>query len=151
GDTLHLAAGNYPHFSIAGLNGTSDAWITITGPASGPPATIEADPGPCCNTIEVTGSSFVAIEHLTIDGKNVDGAFGLNASGAGVHHIRVEGCTFVNHHGSQQHDGISTKTPTWGWVIRSNRITSVGTGLYLGNSDGSAPFIGGIIEGNLVE
>jgi MYXO-CTERM domain-containing protein len=153
GDTMHLAAGTYPHFSISGLNGTSSSWITITGPASGSPATVEADAVPCCNTIEITGSSFVAIEHLTIDGKNVDGAFGLSASGTAspVHDIRVEGCTFLNHHGSQQHDAISTKTPTWGWIIRNNRISSVGTGLYLGNSTGDDPFIGGIIEGNLVE
>ena len=153
GDTIHLAPGTYSHFAVSDLNGTSSSWITIAGPASGPPATVEADPGPCCNTIEITGSSFVAIEHLTIDGKNVDGAFGLSASGTAspVHDIRVEGCTFLNHHGSQQHDAISTKTPTWGWIIRNNHIDSVGTGLYLGNSDGSDPFIGGVIEGNLVE
>ena len=153
GDTLRLAAGTYPHFNISGLNGTGTNWITIAGPASGPAAIVEADPGPCCNTIEITGSSFVAIEHLTIDGKNIDGAFGLSASGGAspVHDIRVEGCTFLNHHGSQGQDGISTKTPTWGWIIRNNRISSVGTGLYLGNSTGDDPFVGGLIEGNLVE
>jgi MYXO-CTERM domain-containing protein len=154
GDTLHLAAGDYPLLPITNLNGTSTAWITITGPDSGPPAIIDADPGPCCNTVEITDSSYVAIENLTIDGKNVDGAFGISAKGGTgnlVHDIRVEGCDLVNHHGSQQHDAISTKTPTWGWIIRRNRITDAGTGLYLGNSDGSDPFVGGIIEDNLVE
>jgi hypothetical protein len=35
-------------------------------------------------------------------------------------------------------------------VIRNSVITGAGTGLYLGNSDGRAPFIGGLIEHNLV-
>src|SRR6185503_17264125 len=128
GDTLHLAAGDYQLLGIRNLNGTAAAWITITGPASGPPATFHADPGPCCNTVEIADSSYVALENVTIDGGHVDGAFGINAGGGVVHHIVVEGCTFVNHDGSQQHDGISTKVPTWGWVIRRNRITGVGTG-----------------------
>ena len=51
---------------------------------------------------------------------------------------------------SQQTDGISTKTPTWSWVIRGNTIVGAGTGIYLGDSDGSAPFVAGIIENNLV-
>ena len=53
--------------------------------------------------------------------------------------------------GSQQTDAISTKTPTWGWIIRGNTITGAGTGLYLGNSDGTDPFIGGLIENNLIQ
>ena len=35
-------------------------------------------------------------------------------------------------------------------MIRGNEIVGAGTGLYLGNSDGSAPFVGGLIEHNLV-
>jgi hypothetical protein len=35
-------------------------------------------------------------------------------------------------------------------VIRGNRIESAGTGIYLGNSDGSAPFFAGVIEGNTI-
>jgi hypothetical protein len=50
----------------------------------------------------------------------------------------------------QQTDGISTKTPTWNWVIRRNTIVGAGTGIYLGDSDGSSPFVAGIIENNLV-
>jgi hypothetical protein len=50
----------------------------------------------------------------------------------------------------QQSVGISTKCPAWDWVVRGNRIIGSGTGIYLGNSDGSAPFIGGLIEGNEV-
>src|SRR5271166_2717002 len=42
GDTLNLAPGVYFGLPITGLNGTPDAWISITGPASGPRATIAA-------------------------------------------------------------------------------------------------------------
>jgi MYXO-CTERM domain-containing protein len=155
GDTLHLAAGHYPLLPLANLNGTPSAWITIAGPPGDPPtAIIDADPGPCCNTVEITNSSYLAIESLTIDGHDVDGAFGISAGGGSgnlVHDIRIEGCSLINHHGSQQDDAISTKTPTWGWIIRRNKILHAGTGLYLGNSDGSDPFVGGVIEDNLVE
>src|SRR5262249_27418766 len=107
----------------------------------------------CCNTIEIVNSSYVAIQHLTVDGKNIDGVFGISAKGGTgnlVHDIRVESSSFINHHGSQQHDAISTKTPTWGWIIRGNTIANAGTGIYLGNSDGTDPFVGGIIEDNLI-
>jgi len=152
GDTVHLAAGHYNHFSVSNMNGTAQAWITITSDAP-QAAVIDADSGPCCNTIEISGSSYVAIQNLLVDGHDVAGAFGVSASNGATptHDIRIENDVFVNHHGSQQHDAISTKTPTWGWIIRNNTITSAGTGLYLGNSTGDDPFIGGIIEGNRVE
>ena len=41
---------------------------------------------------------------------------------------------------TQQNVGISTKCPALGWVIRDNRIERVGTGMYLGDSDGSDAF-----------
>lgn len=155
GDTVHLAAGHYTHFSIANKNGSAAAWITLSGPPGSPPtAVVDADPSASFNTIEITGSSYVAVENLLVDGHDIDGAFGVSAKGGTsppVHDIRIEGCTFVNHKGSQQHDAISTKTPTWGWIIRNNIIKDAGTGLYLGNSDGTDPFIGGLIEGNVVE
>ena len=70
GDTLELAAGTYNDLlNVSGLHGTPDAWITIRGPTTGDPAIFEADPGPCCNTIEVSDSSYVAFENLTIDGQ----------------------------------------------------------------------------------
>ena len=152
GDTVHLAAGHYAHFSVTNMNGTPAQWITITSDVA-QAAVVDADPGPCCNTIEISGSSYVAIENLLVDGHDVDGAFGVSASDGATptHDIRIENDSFVNHHGSQQHDAISTKTPTWGWIIRHNSITDAGTGLYLGNSNGDDPFIGGLIEDNLVE
>ena len=82
------------------------------------------------------------------------GAFGISARGHEenlTHDIRIEGNTFVGQNNGQQTDAISTKTPTWGWIIRYNRIFGAGTGLYLGESDGTQPFIGGLIEHNLIQ
>ena len=150
GDTLTLAPGDYRHLPVFGLNGTEDAWITITGPVSGPPATIVGVSS--ANTVEIINSSYVSLENLRIDSRGIPGAFGVSARGPEntTHHIRLEGNTFVGQGGGQQTDAISTKIPTWGWVIRLNRILEAGTGLYLGDSDGSAPFVDGLIENNLV-
>jgi hypothetical protein len=151
GDTLHLAAGTYPRLAITALNGTQDEWITITGPESGAPAVIAGASG--YNTVEILNSSYVSVENLRIDSRGIPGAFGISARGHEdnlTHHIRVEGNTFVGQNGGQQTDGISTKTPTWGWVIRYNRILGAGTGIYLGDSDGTQPFVDGIIENNLI-
>src|SRR5205823_9683005 len=97
GDTLHLAAGDYGLLGIRNLNGTAAAWITITGPGRGAPATFHADSGPCCNTVEIAGSSYVALRNVTIDGGHVDGAFGISAQSGVVHDILIEGCNLVNH------------------------------------------------------
>ena len=64
--------------------------------------------------------------------------------------VRLEHLTIHDHAASQQNVGISTKWPAFGWVVRNNRIERVGTGMYFGDSDGSDPFVGGIIEGNRV-
>jgi MYXO-CTERM domain-containing protein len=153
GDVLNLQSGTYPTLlNISNLNGTASDWIIIRGPATGDPAVFTADPGPCCNTVEIRNSSYIAMENLTIDGNGVDGAFGISAKDGTsnlVHHIRIEGCTLINHDAGQQTVAISTKTPTWGWIIRRNRILQAGTGLYLGNSDGTSPFVAGVIEENL--
>jgi hypothetical protein len=159
GDTLRLAAGMYRGLAVNDLNGREDAWITITGPRDGPPAVILGG-GEITNastgrrdTINISMSSYVSFENLRIDSRGIQGVFGIAAHGLEenvVHHIRVEGNTFVGQGGNQQTDAISTKTPTWGWIIRFNRILGAGTGLYLGNSDGSQPFISGLIENNLI-
>jgi len=151
GDTLNLAAGTYPRLPVTKLNGTPDEWITITGPESGAPAVISGASG--SNTIEILNSSYVAIKNLRIDSRAIPGAFGVSARGHEdnlTHHIRIEGNIFVGQNGGQQTDAISTKTPTWGWVIRYNQILGAGTGLYLGDSDGTQPFVDGIVENNLV-
>ena len=94
-----------------------------------------------------------AIENLRIDSRGIPGAFGISARGGDenvTHDIRIEGNTLVGQNGGQQTDGISTKIPTWGWVIRYNQILGAGTGLYLGDSDGTQPFVNGLIEHNLI-
>jgi hypothetical protein len=155
GDTLSLAAGRYTRpLNITNVNGTATNPIVITGPASGEPAVFVADPGACCNTVELRNASYVTVQRLTIDGNHVSGVFGLSAKDGAtnvVHHITVQDNHFRDHDGSQQTVAISTKAPTWGWIIRRNRITSPGTGMYLGNSDGTSPFIEGLIENNLIE
>jgi hypothetical protein len=155
GDTLNLAAGNYTAgLRLTGLRGSPEAWITIQGPQSGPQAVFVGRPG--SNTIGIKSCCYVAIKHLTLDGKGLADIDAIKASTiddkspAPTHHITVEGCTIKDHGGSQNTVGISTKTTTWGWVIRNNRIINAGTGLYLGNSDGHRPFVNGLIENNLV-
>lgn len=152
GDTLALGPGSYSLLHISGLRGTSSQCIFITGPASGAPAVIQGAAG--YNTVEIASSSFLAIENLTIDSLGIDGAFGISAHGGTLdqtHDILIQGNTLVGQGASQQTDGISTKTPTWGWVIRQNKIIGAGTGIYLGNSDGTDPFVAGVIEDNLIE
>jgi len=151
GDTLHLAAGTYPLLVVSSLNGTAQSPITITGPAAGG-AVVQGDASD--NVVEIVNSSYVVLQNLTIDSMGLDGVFGVSAKGGTsntVHDITIEGCTLKGQGASQQTDGISTKTPTWGWIIRGNVIDGAGTGLYLGNSDGSDPFVGGLIEGNLIQ
>lgn len=152
GDTLSLAAGKYSLLVIKHLNGTPTNCITITGPASGPGAVIQGASGN--NTVEISSSSYLAIKNLTIDSRGIDGAFGISAHGDSTtptHHILIQGNTLVGQNSGQQTDGISTKIPTWGWVIRQNVINGAGTGIYLGKSDGTDPFVAGVIEDNLIE
>ena len=152
GDTLNLAPGRYPRLYVAHLNGTPESWITITGPASGPAAVIGRSAG--ANTVEIEDSSYLSIESLRIDSRGIPGAFGISARGRGenvTHHIRIEGNTFVGQDGGQQTVAISTKTPTWGWIIRYNRIVGAGIGMYFGDSDGNQPFVAGLIENNLIQ
>jgi len=152
GDTLALASGTYGFLNVTGLHGTPSAWITITGPGSGSPAIIAAT-STCCNTVEISNSSYVAIKNLTIDSKGMVGIFGISAHGTSniTHDILIENNLLIGQNGSQQTVGISTKIPTWGWIIRHNTITGAGTGLYLGSPDGTLPFIAGLIENNLIQ
>lgn len=150
GDTAMLSGGEYKRLVLKGIHGTPNAWIRIVGAPSRSPARIIGDWG--SNAIEITNCSYLAIEQLTIDSLGIPGVFGISLNGANniSHDIRVEGNTFIGQNASQQTDGISTKAPTWGWIIRKNTIIGAGTGMYLGNSDGSAPFVAGLIENNLI-
>jgi hypothetical protein len=151
GDTLVLAAGEYPRLAIANLAGAPGRCITITGPAGARPAVIFGEIGN--RTVEIIDSSYVVVSNLVIDGRGIPGADGVKALASphpATHHIVLDGNLIIGAGANQQTDGITTKIPTWNWVIRRNMILSAGTALYLGDSDGTAPFIAGLIENNLV-
>lgn len=150
GDTLQLQSGVYRYgLSLHNLGGHSGRRITIEGPARGDPALFLSRRGR--NTISIKDASYITVRNLMLDGQklNVDG---VKAEGSSryVHHITLENLTITNHDTNQQIVGISTKCPAWGWVVRGNTIDGAGTGMYFGDSDGSAPFIGGVIEENVI-
>ena len=154
GDTLSLAAGDYKSgMNLFNLNGAAGQPIVIAGPATGAPARFLGVNGK--NTIDIRDASYVTIRNLVLDGQDIDGVDAIKAGGQATnfaHHISIEGCTITGHDGgltNQQTVGISTKIVAWDWVIRGNVIDGAGTGAYLGNSDGTRAFIGGLIEGNL--
>jgi hypothetical protein len=137
------------------LNGRPNAWITVTGTysADGTRASVIAG-NACCNTVQINNSSYLAVKKLRIDSQGLPDVFGI-ATGGGTsnvsHDILIDDNVLVGQTSDQQCDGISTKSPTWNWIIRRNKILGAGTGLYLGNSDGTDPFVAGVIEDNLVQ
>jgi hypothetical protein len=152
GDTLVLPAGTYrERLQLSGLQGSASAWITITGPESGPPAIVTTD-SDCCNNVQLGNTAYVTIRNLTIDSNSealntsIDA---INAKDGITHDIVIENCIIRGVSNDQPTVGIATRSPAWNWVIRGNTILEAGTGIYLGNSDGSQPFVGGIIENNL--
>ncbi|WP_232210478.1 right-handed parallel beta-helix repeat-containing protein [Nitrococcus mobilis] len=150
GDILRLQAGVYRYGLAAhNLNGLAGRRITIEGPARGDSALFLAHRGR--NTISIKNASYITIRNLVLDGQKL-GADGVKAEGTSryAHHITIENLKISNHDANQQIVGISTKCPAWSWVVRGNVIDGAGTGMYFGDSDGSAPFIGGVIEGNVV-
>ena len=150
GDTLLLAAGDYRDgLPVHELSGAPGRPIVIAGPAQGAPATFVAQAGR--NTVSIVDSSFVLIRNLVLEGNNVP-VDGVKAEGHArwAHHITLENLVIRGHGNNQQTVGISTKCPAWNWVIRGVTIIGAGTGIYLGNSDGSAPFVAGLIERSLI-
>jgi hypothetical protein len=150
GDTLELLPGIYLHgLPVHELRGRPDEPITITGPENVDTATFLARQG--ANTISLVNAAYIVIRNLTLDGRNLP-VDGVKAEGHSryTHHITLEHLHIIGFGNNQQIVGISTKCPSWNWVIRDNTIEGAGTGIYLGNSDGSAPFWAGLIEDNLV-
>jgi hypothetical protein len=153
GDTLELSPGTYdnpaqvPGLPIFNLNGTATRPITITGPQDGPrPLFLGRSTH---NTVRLSNASFVIVRNLEVDGRNLGGA-GVASQGA-THDITIEGLVIRGVGGNQQIVGISTVShSTWNWTIRRNTIIGAGTGIYLGNSDGTSPFVAGLIENNLI-
>jgi hypothetical protein len=150
GSTLQLQAGEYQEgLPVHRLKSEPGKPVIITGPEIGPRPVFVARPKH--NTISIFNSSHVTIRNLELDGRGLP-VDAVKAEGHAdwAHHITLENLLIRGHGNNQQTVGISTKCPTWNWVIRDNEIIAAGTGIYLGNSDGSDPFIAGLIEHNLV-
>jgi len=147
GDRLLLGPGTYRgSLDLQSLHGAAGQPIVIEGPADRS-ARFLGQPGR--NTVELRDVSYLALRNLTLDGLNTPGVDGVKAH-AVTHHVTLENLEIVNHASHQQTVGISTKAPAWAWVIRGNVIRGAGTGLYLGDSNGTAPFVHGLIERNLI-
>lgn len=149
GDTLYLASGTYiKNLTLNNVHGTASQPIVIMGNGN----TTLFHGQSCCNTVSITQCSYLTIKNLQLDGLNqeIDAVKAEGTANNQAHHITIEYLTIVNYGASQQNVGISTKCPAWNWIIRKNRIIGAGTGMYLGNSDGTKPFVNGIIEYNLI-
>jgi hypothetical protein len=150
GDVLRLPPGMLRQgLRVHGLNGAPGKPIVIEG-APGPRRTVlVARAG--ANTISIADSSFVTIRNLDLDGRGLPVA-GVRCEGDAqfAHDITLENLTIRNHGAGQGTVGIAVFCPAWNWTIRGNRIFGAGTGMYLGQSDGSAPFVNGLIEGNII-
>lgn len=150
GDRLLLAPGDYlqglPLHHLSGQAGDPIV-IEAADPAS-PPRFIAR---PRANTVSLVNVRHLVVRHLVLDGRNLP-VDAVKAEGHSRYadFITLEYLHIHDHAASQQNVGISTKCPAYGWVVRNNRIERVGTGMYFGNSDGGAPFIAGLIEGNHV-
>jgi len=150
GDTLVLAAGAYRDgLPVRNLSGEPGRPITISGPRRGATATFIAREGR--NTVSIVDSRYVVIRNLVLEGRNLPvDAVKAEGHSRWAHDITLEYLVIRGHGNNQQTVGISTKCPAWNWVLRHNTIVGAGTGMYLGDSDGSAPFVAGLIERNLI-
>lgn len=149
GDRMQLIAGDYKNgLPIHHLSGRPDRRIVIAGPRAGR-AVFHARPN--ANTVSIVDSAYIEIRDLVLDGNNLP-VDGVKAEGHAhfAHHITLTNLLILGYGNNQQTVGISTKCPAWGWVIRDNVIIGAGTGMYLGNSDGSDAFVGGVIEYNYI-
>lgn len=149
-DRVRLAAGTYLQgLPFTNRNGQPNRCLVVEGPVDGPPARFTGSDS--FNTVSFRNASYIAVRNLELDGLDLAGD-GVKAEGDAQwsHHITVENLRLVGYGPEQARVGISTKHPAWNWVIRRNTIVGAGTGLYLGNSDGSAEFVGGLIEENLI-
>jgi hypothetical protein len=150
GDTLHLDPGTYRRgLDLHGLAGTAAAPISVVGAPGERRAVFVGVPSR--NTISIVDAAYVRVADVDLDGRGT-ATDGVKAEGYShfAHDIVLERLRIRGYRASQQNVGISTKCPAWNWVIRDVRISDVGTGLYLGDSDGSAPFVRGLIERNEV-
>jgi hypothetical protein len=150
GDTLILTPGIYRGgLDIHRLQGTAIAPIVVQGATGRRKSTFVASPGR--NTVSIVDSAFVTLADLHLDGRGVPvDAVKAEGTAAFAHDITLQRLHIEGYGASQQNVAVSTKCPTWNWAVRDNIIVGAGTGMYLGNSDGTAPFVRGTIEGNIV-
>ena len=150
GDHLLLAPGDYLQgLPLRNLSGHAGQPIVIEAAEPHEPPHFLARPG--ANTVSLVDVRYLVLRHLELDGRNqpVD-AVKAEGHSRYADFITLDHLFIHDHAASQQNVGISTKCPAFGWVIRGNRIERVGTGMYLGDADGSDPFVGGLIEANRV-
>ena len=150
GDALALAPGDYANgLPVHGIVGSPGSPIVIAGPRSGPRARFIARRG--AHTVSIVNSAWVEIRNLELDGNGLPVA-AVRAEGHAdwAHHITLDNLLIHGHGSGQQTVGIATFCPAWNWIIRNSTITGAGTGMYLGQSNGTAPFVAGLIERNLV-
>ncbi len=148
GDRLLLEPGDYGRgLPLHNLSGRADQPIVIEAANPAAPPRFIAQSG--SNTVSLVNVRYLVLRHLELDGRNVP-VDAVKAEGHSRYadFITLEQLFIHDHAASQQNVGISTKCPAFGWLIKNNRIERVGTGMYLGDSDGSDPFVGGVIEAN---
>lgn len=150
GDRLLLAAGTYTQgLQLHDKHGEPGKCIVVEGPATGSPALFTNSD--IRNIVSLKDASYIAVRYLSLDGQAMGGdGVKAEAPAVSVHHILIEGLTFRNFNQGPLSVAISTKCPAWNWVVRRNTITSTGTGMYFGNSDGSAETANFLVEHNLV-
>ena len=150
GDRLRLESGNYGDgLPLRDVHGEPGAPVIIEGPADGPAAVFRARPG--ANTVSLRDVSHIIIRNLELDGAGLPvAAVRGEATAESNHHVTLEGLLIRGHGIARGIVGIASFAPAWDWVIRDNYIVGAGTGMYLGDSDGGDPFIGGVIENNVV-
>jgi len=150
GDRVLLKPGDYSRgLPLHDLAGEAGRPIVIEGPATEPRARFLARPG--ANTVSLANVRHVVVRNLELDGRNLP-VDAVKAEGHAryAHFVTLENLHIHDHAASQQNVGISSKCPAFGWVVRGNRIERVGTGMYFGDSDGSDPFVAGLIENNRI-
>ncbi|HEX7972761.1 MAG TPA: hypothetical protein VF501_11295 [Thiobacillus sp.] len=150
GDRLLLDPGDYRQgLTLHNLSGRAGQPIMIEAADPAAPPRFIARPG--ANTVSLVDVRYLTLRHLELDGRNLP-VDAVKAEGYSRYadFITLEHLFIHDHAASQQNVGISTKCPASGWAVRNNRIERVGTGMYFGDADGSAPFVGGVIEANRV-
>jgi hypothetical protein len=101
--------------------------------------------------VSLKDASYIAVRNLTLDGLSLGGdGVKAEAESVSVHHVLIDGLTLRNFNRDLQVVGINTKCPTWNWVIRNTTITSTGTGIYIGGSEGEFAFTNFLVEYNLI-